>query len=285
MLLILGLAASAAGLHGQVQVSLRLERDQFVAHEAVLASLTITNRSGRDIYLHSDKGQSWLDFVIKNQRGTPLTSLQRGAGFKAVNVPAGRSVSQTVNLSSLYPLSSYGRYAGYAVVRIPGDGQNVFSSNRLSFNVTKARTLYSQRIGVGGVSNPREYRLLTFSRKGKTHLYVQVEDLKRGRILQTYSVGEVLTFRQPHATVDGANNLHFLYLVSPTVFTHAVVNPEGKFLGSEQFKRGATGEPRLVTFANGEVQVGGGVPYDPAAARARRGTVRKLSERPKFAYR
>jgi hypothetical protein len=281
---ILGLLASIASGWGQVQVHLQFGRDQYVAHEAVEVTLTITNRAGRDLSLHGGGSGNWLDFVITSQRGTPLSPLNPAASFQAATVPAGRSVSQKINLSRLFNLTGYGRYSCYAVIRLPGDGQNVFTSNRESFNVTKARTIYSQRIGVGGASNAREYRLMTFAVGRKTHLYIQVEDVRTARMLQTYSVGEALTFRQPQATVDGSNNLHILYLVSPTVFVHGIINPDGRFVSSDQFKRGATGSPELLTFANGEVRVGGGVPYDPQAAAEQRAKVRRLSERPPFVF-
>ena len=154
-----------------------------------------------------------------------------------------------------------------------------------TLNVTSARVLYSQQVGVPNSNTTREYRLMTFNDGKKSQLYVEVEDGRSGRVLRTFSLGEALTFRKPQATVDGANNLHILFLNSPSVYTHVRINPDGRKLGQDYFKRGATGDPRLMTFANGEVRTAGGVPHDPNRAAAVRSKVRRLSERPPYAYR
>jgi hypothetical protein len=271
-------------LQAQVQVHLKMLKPDYVAHEQVLATVTITNRAGRDLYLHNESRMNWLDFDIKNQRGVPLSPLRGGLSFKAARIGAGQSVSKTIDLNALYRVSDLGRYRLSAVVRLPGGEGTLFSSNNQGFNVTKARSLYRQRVGVAGDKNVREFSVLTFSTGQKSVLYVQVEDVATGRMLQTFPLGEVLMFRQPTATVDGQNNLHILYLVSPTTFARSRVNSEGKFLGQDFYQRGVTGAPRLVTFGNGEVQVAGGVPFDPKAQKAAAQKIRRISERPAVAY-
>ena len=281
----LGMAALASSLSAQIEVKATMSKRDYVANEPVMVTITITNRAGRDLFLHGNSRQSWLDFNIKNDRGVPLSTFRGSEGFNAVNVPAGRSVSRTVDLSQSFRVTTLGRYGGYASVRMPDDGETVYSSNRISFAVSSARALYAQKIGVPGSDTTREYRVLTFSNGNKSELYVEVEDGKTGRILRTFSLGESLMFRKPEATVDGANNLSVLYLNTPSVFVHARISPDGKLIGRELFKRGQTGEPRLTTFANGEVRTAGGVPYDPEAEQAQQARVRRISERPPFAYR
>jgi hypothetical protein len=281
----LGVVALASSLSAQIEVNARLSKRDFVANEPVLVTITITNRAGRDIFLHGDSRNSWLDFILKNERGVPLSTFSGNPGFKAVNVPAGRSVSRTVDLSKSYRVTTLGRYGGYATVRMPGEQEAIYTSNRISFNVSTGRALFSRKIGVPSSKTTREYKVMNFSNGKKTELFVEVEDGRTGRIMRTFSLGETLTFHKPEATIDGANNLNVLFLNSPSVFVHARINPEGKLLGREFFKRAATGEPRLMTFDNGEVRTAGGVPYDPAAEQAQRAKVRRLSERPPFAYR
>jgi hypothetical protein len=215
----------------------------------------------------------------------PLTSYRKTTNFKAVNVPAGRSVARTVDLGEAYRVSNLGRYNGYATVRIPGGEGQIYTSNRIHFNVTKGRVIYAQKIGVPGSKSTRTYRTMTFANQGKNHLYAEVEDGKTGRIIRTFSLGEVLMFRKPEATVDGANNLNVLFMNSPSVWIHAQVSPEGVLMRRDQFKRGAVGDPRLVTFANGEVKTGGAISYNPEAERAQQARVRRLSERPTQTYR
>lgn len=271
-------------LGAQVRVSLKMQKAEYVAHEQVLATVTITNYAGKDLFLHSEGRLSWLDFAVKNQRGVPLSSFRRTAGFRAAKLPAGQSISKTIDLNSIYSVSDMGRYRVSANVRLPGGDGAMFTSNSQSFNVTKARVLYRQRVGVPGEKNVREYRMMSFNQNRKSMLYVQVEDISASRVLQTYSLGEALMFRPPKATVDGKNNLHVLYLVSPTLFARSQINTEGKFLGRDFYKRGATGSPRLVTFGNGEVKVAGGVSHDPNKPKMARQQIRRITDRPKIAY-
>lgn len=280
------LMATISGLEAQLDVRLQMVKSEFIMNEQVQAVLTLTNRAGRDIYLHSEGRNSWLDFTLKNQRGVPLSPIGGMVTFGAVSVPAGRSVSKTIAISNHYRFTEYGQYGGFAAVRMPGTVPAVnYSSNRVHFDVTKGRVIYSQRVGVPGSKTVREFRLLTFSSSQKSRLYVEVEDVRTGQSVQTYSMGEALMFRKPQATVDGKNTLHVLYLNTPTIFTHVRVDPNGKFLGRAFYKRGTTGSPRFVTFANGEVQVGGGVYYDPKQEQVNRSKIKRLSERPPFAFR
>ena len=48
----------------QIQVGLKFKRLQYVAHEPVMATLSITNLAGRDIDLHDDNGQHWFGFEV-----------------------------------------------------------------------------------------------------------------------------------------------------------------------------------------------------------------------------
>jgi hypothetical protein len=275
----------SAPLSAQIQVSMRMTKSEYVANEPVQAVLTLTNRAGRDVKLYSEGPQSWLDFQIKNVRGVPLSPIRGTVVFQAVHLPTGQSVSKTFTISDHYRASELGRYNGFASIRMPGSAvSSTITSNRIRFEVTKARVIYRQKVGVPGSKALREFRMMSFTYKKKSLLYVEVVDEATGRALQTYSLGEALMFRKPSFTVDGASNLHVLYLSTPIVYTHARINPDGRFLGQNYFKRASTGNPRFVTFANGEVKVAGGVPYDPAQEQAVRAQIRRLSERPPFAY-
>jgi hypothetical protein len=259
-----------------------MSKSEYVAHEQVSATVTITNRAGRDLVLQGRGDLNWLSFEMWDAQGRPMTPRRGAVIVQAARIPAGQSISKTIDLNAIFFLSDLGRYRARAAVRLfEGEGA-IFGSNTMGFNVTKAREIYKQRVGVPGSRNVREYRVLSFSGQQKTTLYVQVEDVSSGRILQTQPLGEALMFRKPTATVDGNNNLHLLYLVNPTTFVRVRISPDGDFQGRDFHKRGSTGSPRLVTFANGEVQVAGGIPYDPKAEQRLQNKIRRLSERPAF---
>lgn len=278
-------ALSAPSALAQIQVQLRMAKSEYVAHEKVTATVTITNRAGRDLVLQGRSNLNWLDFEAWDSQGKPMSPHRGGIIVKAARIPAGQSIQKNIDLNSIYPMTELGRYRVRAVVRLLEGGGSLFGSNTEGFNVTRARALYTQRVGVAGADNVREFRVLSYSGQQKTELYLQVEDVKRRHVLKTQPLGEALMFRKPTATVDGKNNLHLLYLVNPTTYVRVWADPDGNIRGRDFHKRGSTGAPRLVTFANGEVKVAGGVAYDPNANQQAQNKIHRLSERPAFLYR
>jgi hypothetical protein len=65
---------------------------------------------------------------------------------------------------------------------------------------------------------------------------------------------------------------------------HARIDVNGRFLGRDLHKRGASGDPRLMTFADGAVKVAGSILYDQKAEAEARAKIRKISERPTYTY-
>jgi hypothetical protein len=284
LLVPLALLASCLSSQGQIDVTLRMPRKQFVAGEPVNANVTITNHAGRDLVFQSDGRVSWLDFVVKNEGGDPVTLSARNQ-FGAVRIPAGQSMSRDVDLSRSFRVRTMGTYSVYAVVRLPGQHSDGFLSNRVLFTVTTARPFWSQKVGLKSrPGETREFRVLTFSGAQKTSIYAEVVDGRTGQSLSTYSLGEALLFRKPQATVDGQQVMHVLFLSTPSVWCHVRIDVEGRMLGRQLHKRGVDSDPSLVTFGNGEVRVAGSIPYDPELERQLKGKVHKVSERPDFVY-
>ena len=48
----------------QLEVSITLDKDTYVVHEDILATITVFNRAGRDIILDGP-GTSWMEFYVK----------------------------------------------------------------------------------------------------------------------------------------------------------------------------------------------------------------------------
>lgn len=270
--------AMAAVAGAQVDVQVRLERRTLMAGEPVQALVTITNRAGRDVSFSGSGGLSWLDFVVKDGRDQPVAMLGRPS-FPPVTIPAGQTVARRMEVSRLFRLTELGNYALTAVVREANDPRSAYLSNRETFNVTAGRTVWSQKIGTGQSSELREYRLVNFGASQKNELYVQIVDPRYNQPLSTFSLGEVLMFRQPQVAVDGQRNLHVMHLVTPTLWVHTVVSPDGAVTGRSMFLRTGS-DPLMTTQANGSVEVSGGQLFDPQAEQQARGKIRNLSERP-----
>lgn len=265
--------------HAQLNVDLQLNRRQFIPHEPIPLAVRLTNRAGKELLLHGDTRRSWLNVMVSDQRGNPIAPY-RPLSFQAAKVPVGRSVAKQLDLNTLFPLHSFGKYTVYTVITLPTG--ETFQSGRKVFDITKGRTIYEQRVGLGGKA--RDYRLISFAPGRTSYLYFQAELVEERRVVLTYPIGELLQHRKPEATVDKDGRLNVLYLGAPDRYMHVLIDSRGKVAKRTQYKRGPSGDPRLIAFANGEVKVAGGTVFDPAAQRAKKAKLRKISERPSLLF-
>lgn len=276
--------ACTAVSQAQIGVKIQMTSGQILAGENVLVGVTITNNTGNDIILANQGRTSWLDMVVKRGNGE-IASALGNANFGAVKIGAGQSMAKTIEVSKLYNLREPGSYSVSAIIRQNGAQSSGFISNRLLFTCATARPDWSQKVGVpGSPGKTREYRVINFTSSSRTKLYAQLIDSKTGISMQTLCLGEALLFRKPQASVDRAQILHVLYLATPEFYVHARMDVNGKFLGRDLHKRGASGDPRLMTFGDGTVKVAGSVLYDAAAAAKAQAKIRKISERPPYVY-
>jgi len=142
--------------------------------------------------------------------------------------------------------------------------------------------IYEQRVGLGAKS--RDYRLISFAPGRKSYLYFQAELVDERRVVLTYPIGELLQHKKPQATVDKSGNLHVLYLAGPDRHVHVLINSQGKVAKRTIYKRGPSGDPRLIAFADGDVKVAGGLEFDPKALKEKRDKIKKMSDRPSVLF-
>jgi hypothetical protein len=272
-----------AAVGAQVTVKLQLERNSYLAGEPIPVGITLTNLTGQPLVFEGSKERPWIDFIVSSSRGVPLRPVGEPV-FGKVEVPAGKTVGRSVDLSRLYAFGELGNFSIYAVVRLPHQRTEGFQSNRHLFTVSESPPRWSQRVGVPGTGKTHEYRLIQFTGGRKSRLYVQVADARSGRPLRTHQLGDFVDFRKPTAKVDSSMNMHLLYMATPHFWGYARVAPDGEFLGRELYRPTATGHPSLVKGSNGEVGVSGGIYYDAEKEAEARKNQRKASERPAFIY-
>lgn len=274
----------ASSAQAQLATSLKLLKNQHLAGEPVIAVVTITNHAGRELVFRSDGRFQWLDFVVKTSNGNPVNSRGK-AIFGAMKIGAGQTMAREVDLSQHFQLDQPGNFSVSAVVHLPGNSNAASQTNRVMFNQSPGRIYWSQRVGVSGSSsNTREFRLLNFSGDSKTHIYAQIVDGRTGQFVRTFLLGDVLMLRKPLATVDRQQRMHVLFLGSPTMWVHCVVNTDGKVVERQIHQRGPQGDPQLLTFGDGTVRVANSIPYDAKAAAEEKAKVRKASDRPAITY-
>ena len=267
----------------QVIVRLELSKSSFIINEPVKAIIYITNHAGRELTLSNENGRPWLDFNISS-RGRPVYPARR-INYGAAIIPAGQTVARSVSLNVSHALEKMGSYTCQAYIKMPGSSTDGFASNRAHFTVTKGRVEWSQRVGVPDAPDEiREYELLTFTGNRAMELFAHVTSTNRGQEIATIPLGKIISFRKPTGTLDAANNLHALYQVKPDMFGHSCITPSGVLKFTTFHKRGSSGDPRLMIFADGEVRIAGGVLFDPVAEEEARKKVRNASERPPFIY-
>lgn len=279
----LAVAATTATASAQVSVNIQMGQTQFLAGEAMLVSVTISNHTGGDILLANSGRTPWLDMVVKRGNGESASALGR-TNFGAVKIASGQSMVKTIDISGLYNLREQGSYSVSALIRY-GSGNNGFVSNRLLFSCVNVRPDWSQKVGVPGQpGKTHEFRVMNFTSSTKSMIYAQVVDSKTGISLQTLNLGQALLFRKPQAAVDRTQTLNILYLATTEFYVHARIDVNGRFLGRDLHKRGGSGDPRLVTFADGSVKVAGSILYDVKAEAEAQAKIRKISERPAYTY-
>jgi hypothetical protein len=266
--------------NAQIQVQLKFNRLQYIAYEPLIATVTITNRAGRDIDLRDDGGQRWFGFEVTRNEGQSIGPAA-APDSQPLRIEASKTVTQKINLTPLFPIQDFGAYHVRAHVYFADLGRFFYSPTKV-VEVTDARPIWKQSVGVPGSDSAsagaRTYSLMTNRFPDHTSLYVRVEDEGRGVVYATYSLGRVIAFDEPHAEIDRENKLHVLHCTAPRTWSYAIVGLNGQLL-SRSILLETKMRPHFRRSPDGEVAVLGGM-SESAAARAAQNAVPKLSTRP-----
>jgi len=270
----------ACSAQAQFASSLVVTKKLHLAGEPVIAVVTVTNHSGREQVFRSDGRFQWLDFVVKTSNGTAVNPKGRKL-FGPMKIGAGQTMAREVDLTEHFQLSEPGNFYVSAVIHPPGDTTQGSTTNRVFFSQSNGHLYWNQKVGVNGSSgSTREYRLINFAGDSKSQIYAQIVDNRTGQYVRTFLLGDALMLRKPLATVDKDQRMHVMFLATPTMWVHCVVNTDGKLVDRQIHQRAAQGDPQLLTFGDGSVRVANSIPYDPKAAAEARAKVRKASDRP-----
>src|SRR5439155_21086189 len=132
--------------NSQIQVQLKFSRLQYIAYEPLLATVTITNRAGRDIDLSDDAGERWFGFEITSRDGQSIAS-DSSQKTEPLRIEAGQTVTQKINIASLYPIQDFGTYHVRAHVYFSDLGRYFYSQTKV-VEVTDARPIWKQSVGI-----------------------------------------------------------------------------------------------------------------------------------------
>ena len=269
--------------YGQIAGSLQIPKKQHLTGEPVLAVVTITNHSGRDLVFQSDGRFQWLNFIVKKGSGNEVQAKNNDI-FGPIKIQAGQTLAREVDLSRYFQLGDPGNFSVSAVIQQPGASAGA-STNRVFFNQSPGRLYWNQKVGISGSSgNTREFRLLHFSGDSKTQIYAQVVDGLTGQFVRTFLLGDVLLLRKPLVTVDRQQRMHVVFLATPSMWVHCVIDTDGRLVTRQIHQSPPQGDPQVLTAPDGTVQVSNSIPYDAKASQEKRNSIRKASDRPPIPY-
>ena len=277
------LCALAPRLHAQIEVRLEIPRHLYLCYEPIVATVSITNQTGRDLTLADKAPDKWFSFQILNAQGLPVPPRAADYHLDPLTIPLGQTVKRKVNLVNLYPVTDYGVYGVRAAIYMAAMDR-YFASPAVGIEVTEGKTLWQQTVGIpDGQKNAGQYRtyeLLSFRQPKDEMLYVRIEDHDSGVVYVTLPLGKLINGYPPEEQLDTQSQLHVLQMIAPKEYLYTRLGPNAEMLGQQDYADRKT-RPYLKKSADGAVAVAGGMTVvDQTAQQAAAVAGPKLSDRP-----
>lgn len=268
--------------HAQLQVDLKLDRENYISLEKITATVTVTNNVGKDVVLGGPSETSWLNFQIHDSHGEPVSPL-RPVPVSPLMLRNGESVKREFSLDTHYYLSDTANYIVRAAAYFP-ELQKFNVSTPKGFTVQPPRRpsweeVFSVPASAGVPGGYRKYQIFTFNDVTKSYLYCTLIDETNQMVLSRRPLGEIVPDRVLQPVVDRNKRLNLVYQTSPSLYTYQQVDPGGS-VTSEKFYVASKGAPKLIKEADGATAILGGVAFDPKAAARKQDAFRRLTDRP-----
>jgi hypothetical protein len=275
--------AAAFSASAQIGVALEIKRHYYVRHEPLLATVTITNLSGRDLLLE-DGDAPWFGFQISQGDAHNLVP-PRQADYKLdpLEIKLGETLKRQVNLTELYRMSEYGPYRIQAVIYGKAMGK-FFPSKPASIDITEGQVLWQQSVGVPdtlpNAGATHRVQLLAVDSTEHRYLYCRIEDQDTGTVYCTHRLGHLIDGAQPQMQFDTTNTLNILQITSPKTYLLSQIGVNGEVIGQSNYVA-MKFKPTLRRDAAGGVSLTGATRVDTATASTASATTgQKLSDRP-----
>jgi hypothetical protein len=254
---------SAQGQFAGVTAELQLGQDQYLADEDVQLKVVIANRSGQPVVFGADN--QWITFsvvgeheyVVPKQGEMPVQGL--------FTLLSGQTVTRVFNPTPYFAFRRPGRYSIAAAIKIAqwkreitckpvsimvSEGVPLPNLGNLAFGVPPAPS------ATNAAPEIRCYSLLKASDLAELKLYFRLTD-KNGRTMRVFPLTRMLSFSDPEAQIDRANNLHVLLQTGAKLFTYSELDPNGNLV-ARQFHQYTRTRPTLRANNDGDVFVAGG---------------------------
>ncbi len=282
-LLVLALLALVAPARAQIAVEISIKQRLFILHEPILATVSVTNQTGRDIILADSRQGQWFGFQISSEGDHFVAPRDPDYHVPPLPLRAGETLKRTVNLSELYDFGDFGIYRIRANIYFAAMDK-YFSSKPTHVEITEGRVMWRRNAGVpGNAKNAGQthiFTILAHQHGEQNLLYVRVEDQDRGTVFCTSPLGRIIDGAPPEIQFDSGNNLYVLHLISQRSFVLTKIGVNGEYLGQSHYSAPKT-RPSLRKLADGTLQIIGGHREEPVSTNpADLPPPPKLSDRP-----
>lgn len=250
----------ATAAHAQITVSVSIKQRFHLLYEPVIATVNVTNQTGREITLSDSPQFQWFGFRIMAEGDRMITPHDLHYHLPPITMQPGETVKRSVNLNQLYDMGEQGQFRIQASIYF--DGLDKFFTSKPTFiDVSEGRILWRKTAGVPegqpGAGQMRTFTLLSHQVGEQNSLYVRVEDQAESMVYCTFPIGRLLDNVAPQVEFDSSNNLYVLHLIGMRAYVLTKVSPNGEFGGQVNYSAPKT-RPTLRKIANGSLQIVGG---------------------------
>jgi hypothetical protein len=277
------LAATLTAARAQIKVELELKRHYYVRYEALLATVKITNLSGRDLLLE-DAESAWFGFTV-TQGGPENLISPRNTDYhlEPLEIKIGETLRRQVDLNTLFPLTELAPYKVRATI-FSKELKKYFGSNSATFEITEGHVIKQQEVGVpetmANAGATHRFTLLSSPGLDHEYLYCRIEDMDTGKVFGTYRLGHLIDGTEPQMEFDATNTLNVLQIQGPKVYLLTQIGVNGECVGQAGYNAPKY-KPMLKRDKAGGVVVIGATPIAPPPTLAAGSTpAPKLSDRP-----
>ena len=250
------------GSFGQMLVEVTPEQEQFLPGEALPVAVRVTNRSGQTVHLGDQA--DWLTFSVESRESFIVSKNGEVPVLGAFTLDTAKVATKRVDLAPYFALTRTGRYRMTATVRIKEWGAQTTSPPK-DFDIIDGAKLWTREFGVPGSLAPnqppeiRRYTLLQANYlRSELRLYFRLSDGAESKLFKVFSLGQMVSFGQPEAEVDGRSQLHVLHQNGAHTSLYTVINSGGEIVVRQLFDFVAT-RARLQLDREGNISVVGGV--------------------------
>ena len=270
----------------QLSVSLTFERSSFLVDERAIATLKLTNLSGRELVLEETQdGGAWCQIDVSAVQGSSPSKLTNAPAIVPVFINSGETIARSIDVNALYSLSNPGQYRVKARINF---GQNTqFVTSPVYFTMEPGKAIWTMTVGVPqgreGGGNLRSFSVVSHQRKEGVFLFARLEDKDAGWRYPPYALGRVLTAMEPQSQLDRDNNLYVFHATSDESYVLSQVDVANGRFGQALYrsKTPKAGRPRLERQPDGRLVIAGGLRVSEEEINAQKSPNRaRISERP-----